>query len=136
MSESLATAAGALVALVNLVALALLVYGLTRPTSARARVAVRLAVACGAIALVAWLALPALHAATARASVSTWSAEDRKLVQDSVPGISIDPAYRPQTLFETVHFWPLPFLVALLLHYRRTRLSREERKTALTDLSE
>lgn len=136
MSDSLATFAVVLVAFVNLAALALLVFGLLRTTSAETRIAGRLALGCCAIALLAWLALPAVHAATARSSVASWSAEDRKLVQDTVPGISLDSSYRAQTLFETIHFWPLPLLVFVVLGYRQTRLLREERKTALTDLSD
>jgi len=136
MSETLATAAVVLVALANLGALFFLGYGLLKPNAANARAAVRGAFSCGFVALAIWFGLPAIHAATARSAVSDWTAEDRKMVQDQVPGVTLDPSYRINTLFETFHFWPLPFLVAGLLRYRQSRLTREERGTALTDLSE
>lgn len=117
----------------NLIALATLPFGLMRPTSLQARRAVHVALACGVVAFIAWLALPAIHAAAARDAMAAWSPEDRKLVTDSVPGMRLDPTYSIETLMETPYFWPVPFVVALVLRYRAVRLRRDERPSALTE---
>ena len=136
MSETLATAAVVVVAIANLGALFSLGYGLLKASAADARTAVRGAFACGFVALALWFAIPALNAAAQRSDYSRWSPEERKMVQSQAPDVTLDPKYDVNSLFDTFHFWPLPFLVAGLLRYRQSRLTREERKSALTDLSE
>lgn len=136
MSDTLGTAAVVLVALANAVALICLGLGVLRPTSAGARGAARLDVACGAAALLIWAVRPAIDAAAMRESAAGWSAEERKLVQDTVPDIHLDSPYRVGSLIDNLHYWPLPFLVALVLKYRARRLALEERTSVLTDVAE
>jgi hypothetical protein len=134
MNEFLGTGAVVLVAIATAAALLCLGLGLLRPSSAGARSAERMALACGALALVIWLGRPAIDAAAMRESAAAWSAEDRQLVQDTVPDIRLDSPYRLGSLIDNLHYWPLPFLAALVLKYRARRLALEERTSALTDV--
>jgi len=134
MIDFLGTGAVVLVALANAAALLCLGLGLLRPTSAGARGAARVTLACGAVAVLVWLVRPAIDAAAVRESAAAWSAEDRKLVLETVPDIRLDSPYRLKSLIDGLHYWPLPFLAALVLKYRARRLAHEERTSALTDV--
>jgi hypothetical protein len=109
---------------VNLTALIAFAFGLVRPSAEQVRQMLRVAMACTAAALVLWLLLPALHAADLRAAMSRWSAGERQLVQQNMPGMNLNPIYDVSVLFDSLYVFPLPIFCALILRFRWVRLSR------------
>jgi hypothetical protein len=125
-----------LVALINSASLVVLAVGLVRPTTAGVRAMARLCLWCGALALIAWLIAPAIHAATIREASESWSAADRQLVKELAPQVALRPRYSLEVLFDKFYYWPLPFLAALVLRYRARTLQRDEPHSALTDVAD
>ena len=110
-----------LVIAANALALIALAVGLLSTKATTLQKAMRTAATCAVIAAVGWMVLPVWQAAIVRSKMDNWSPEERRLVQETVRTMDVNPIYDVATLFQTIHFFVLPIVATLLLRYRWVR---------------
>ena len=110
-----------LVIAANAIALIALAVGLLSTKAATLHRAMLTGAICAVVAAVGWMVLPVWQAEAVRSTMAGWSADERKLVQDTVRNIDVNPLYDVATLFQTIHFFVLPIVATLLLRYRWVR---------------
>ena len=110
-----------LVIAANALALIALAVGLLSTKATTLQKAMRTAATCAVIAAVGWMVLPVWQAAIVRSKMANWSPEERRLVQETVRTMDVNPIYDVATLFQTIHFFVLPIVATLLLRYRWVR---------------
>src|SRR5260221_13665618 len=99
-----------LVIAANAAALVALAVGLLSTRAVTLKKAMVTAATCAVLAAVGWMVLPVWQAAAQRSNIASWSADERRLVQETVRNIEGNPIYDVSTLFQTLHFFVLPIL--------------------------